>query len=261
MKFRIIPRLDIKKDKLIKGIHLEGLRVVGEPVARALEYYQQGADELLLVDAVASLYQRNQLTSIVSDICKEIFIPITVGGGIRSIEDAQALFNSGADKIAVNTAAISNPRLLSELSGKFGSQAIVLSIQARRDVLSSEAKWIAMTDAGRESSGKCVLDWICCAQQLGIGEILVTSVDQEGTGTGFDLDLVRAVSAVAQCPILASGGFGCADHAFEVFEAGAQAGVIAQSLHYSKTTIATIKGHLVDRQAPIRVTSKNIHAS
>ena len=244
MKFRIVGRLDIKRDRLIKGIHLEGLRDVGEPLSRARSYYDQGVDELLLIDSVASLYQRNHLASVVNKICENIFVPITVGGGIRSVHDAQMLFDSGADKIAVNTAALERPNLLRDLSNHFGSQAVVLSVQAKRDPL-SHASWTAMTDNGRENSGRNVLEWIDQAQSMGIGEILLTSIDKEGTLEGFDYPLIKAVPLQCNCPLLASGGFAQPLDALNVYSAGAQAAVIASALHYDHFTVQAIKRALV----------------
>jgi len=254
MKVRIIARLDIKNDRLIKGVHLEGLRVVGDPVERAFEYYNQGIDELLLVDAVASLYQRNHLADVIQRICREIFIPVTVGGGIRSVTDAQALFDAGADKVAINTAAVAEPSLLQQLCSRFGAQAVVLSIQAKRDS-GNTARWLVMTDNGRESSGLEVADWVAQAQCFGIGEILLTSIDQEGTGDGYDLELVASVAAITMAPVLASGGFATSDDACKAFQAGAQAAVMAQALHYDKLSVEQIKHNLLAQQVPVRQTS------
>ena len=251
LKNRLIARLDIKRDKLIKGIHLEGLRVVGNPVIAAMRYYEAGIDEVLLIDAVASLYQRNNLDLIIKEICREIFIPVTVGGGIRSVQDAKALFDAGADKVAVNTAAISDPELLRDLSSTFGTQAIVLSIQAKRDEMNQNS-WIAMTDNGREKSTYTVTDWVEVAQSKGIGEILLTSVDQEGTGKGFDLQLLEAVSKVATVPLQICGGFSNSSDALLAFQKGAQASVIAQALHYEKISISSLKSQLNSNHMNVR---------
>jgi len=251
MDLRLIARLDIKNDRLIKGVHLEGLRVVGDPMERALHYYNQGIDELLLVDAVASLYQRNNLVNVIQRICREIFIPVTVGGGIRSVESAQLLFDAGADKIAINTAAISDPELLGELSNRYGAQAIVLSIQAKQSSNDSNIWW-AMTDNGRENSKKSVMDWVLLAQQFGIGEVLITSIDKEGTGHGYDLGLISSLNSVIKCPLLISGGFGKSDDAMNAFHRGAQAVVIAQALHYNKSTIRQIKSDLISDNISMR---------
>ena len=243
MKLRLIGRLDIKNNRLIKGVHLEGLRVVGDPLERALSYYQQGIDELLLVDAVASLYQRNHLSDIVRKICEQIFIPVTVGGGIRSVEDAKLLFDSGADKVAINTAALDRPQLLSELSERFGAQAVVLSVQAKRD-FQKPSLWMSMSDNGRENSGRNVLHWVREAQKFGIGEILVTSIDQEGTSQGYDISLLKALHDSCNCPILASGGFGKPIDALNAHAAGSHAIVIAGALHYGAYSVAAIKTEL-----------------
>lgn len=251
MKFRIIGRLDIKKNRLIKGIHLEGLRDVGDPLSRALNYYNQGIDELLLVDAVASLYQRNNLSTFVEKICENIFVPITVGGGIRSVSDAQRLFDAGADKVAVNTAALSRPKLLKELSEQFGVQAVVLSIQAK-NISNNPTKWTAMTDNGRENSGKDVLEWIEEAVQFGVGEILLTSIDYEGTQEGFDIPLITGVRDVCSCPILASGGFSNSQDAADIYATEAQAACIASSLHYDQYTVKKIKDELKAKNIKIR---------
>ena len=251
MKNRIIARLDIKKNKLIKGVHLEGLRVVGDPIQKALEYYNDGADELLLVDAVASLYRRNSLIDVVKSICKDIFIPITIGGGIRCLENARDLFEAGADKVAVNTAAVSRPELISEISGRFGKQAVIASIQVKRNH-GDIPSWIVMTDNGRETTNLVLIDWIKKVQDLGAGEILLTSIDQEGTGDGYDLDLLEKVQSITSIPIQISGGFSISEHAELVFERGAQGSVIAQALHYQKTSIRQIKKDLYTRGLRIR---------
>jgi len=251
LKFRLIARLDIKKNALIKGVHLEGLRVVGDPIERALSYYQNGIDELLLIDSVATLYQRNNLTDIIREICRNIFIPVTVGGGVRSIDDAMQLFDAGADKIAINTAAISNPLLLEQLVNRFGAQAVVLSIQAKKD-LKIQNQWFAMTDNGRENSGLTLKSWFEVAQSYGFGEVLLTSIDQEGTGSGFDLDLLQSVLPLVNVPVLLSGGFGEVNHAIDCFKCGAQAAVIAQAFHYNSCPPDSLKRSLLSRNVPVR---------
>jgi len=204
-KTRLIARLDIKGPNLIKGIHLEGLRVIGSPNEYALRYYQQGADELLYMDCVASLYGRNNIGEIVRDAVKDVFVPLTVGGGIRSVNDANELLRCGADKVAINTAAVSNPELISEVARRFGSQCMVLSIEAMQVGV---GKWEVFTDNGRESTGLDVIDWVKRGVDLGAGEILLTSVDREGTRKGFDIDLVQAVTQEVTVPVIASGGMG-----------------------------------------------------
>ena len=190
---RLIARLDIKGPNLIKGIRFEGLRVIGSPAEHALRYYQQGADELIYIDSVASLYGRNNLSDIVQSAARNVFIPLTVGGGIRSTDDVRHLLRCGADKVAVNTAAIAQPGLITEIAREFGSQCMVLSIQAKQI---APGRWEAYTDTGRERSGVDVIEWARRGVQLGAGEILITSVDREGTRKGFDIDLVRTVAAM-----------------------------------------------------------------
>jgi cyclase len=227
---RIIPRLDIKGPNVVKGINLEGLRVVGRPELYAPYYYDEGADELLFMDAVASLYGRNSLEEIVRRTAERIFVPLTVGGGIRSVEDIRSVLRAGADKVAMNTAAIGNPRLIAEGAGIFGSQCIVLSIEARRLPV---GRYECLTDSGRERTGKDAVEWAEEAARLGAGEILVTSVDNEGTGRGFDLELTRFISERVGVPVIASGGAGCAEHVRDAVLIGkADAVCIASILHY-----------------------------
>lgn len=236
---RIIPRLDIKGPNLIKGIRLEGLRVMGDPQTFALRYYESGADELIYMDIVASLYGRNNLSDIIQRAADNIFIPITVGGGIRSIEDARHLLRSGADKVAINTAAVARPELISDIAHRFGSQAMVLSIEAKQV---SEGRWEAYTNNGREHTGLDVLEWAQRGVELGAGEILLTSVDREGTRKGFDTSLVRRVSAAVSIPVIASGGMGTAEHFIEVAKTGlADAVAMADVLHYGRMGIPEIR--------------------
>lgn len=235
---RIIPRLDIKWPNLIKSIQLEGLRVLGDPSTFANTYYAEGADELIMMDCVASLYGRNSLNDLIKTVAESIFIPITVGGGIRSVEDAKQILRSGADKIAVNTAAIAKPELISELANQFGSQAVVLSIEAK---YTSDGRWISYFDNGRENSNLDIIEWVQKAEKLGAGEILLTSVDNEGTGDGFNLDLIKAVSNAVSVPVIASGGMGQLKHAVQSIQAGASAVSMARVLHYKTNTIGQIK--------------------
>ena len=212
-KLRLIPRLDIKGPNLIKGIQLEGLRVIGDPNEHALRYYQNGADELLYMDSVASLYGRNNLQNLITKAVKDVFIPITVGGGIRSLENAYEMFRCGADKIAINTAAVKNPILISDLVKEFGSQSIVISIEAKKKTTN---KWEVYTECGREKTGLDVMEWAKKCVDLGIGEILITSVDKEGTKKGFDIDLNKKLTDSFNTPIIASGGMGNEDHLYEL---------------------------------------------
>jgi cyclase len=202
---RIIPRLDIKGPNLVKGIHLEGLRVLGKPEEFAKYYYENGADELMLQDVVASLFERNSLDDIISKIAKEIFIPLTVGGGLRTIEDIQRVLRFGADKVAINTAAIKNPDFVKEAANKFGSSTIVIAIEAIKE---SDGRYLAYVDNGRDYTGIDVFEWAKKVEELGAGEIFLTSVDKDGTGEGFDSELIKAVVDSVSIPVIAHGGAG-----------------------------------------------------
>lgn len=246
---RLIPRLDIKGPNLIKGIRLEGLRVVGDPQEYAMRYYAAGADELIYMDIVASLYGRNNLSEIINRAARDVFIPITVGGGIRSVDDARHILRSGADKVAINTAAIARPELITEVARKFGSQAMVLSVEAKQI---APGRWEAYTDNGRERSGLDVLDWIKRGISLGAGEILLTSVDREGTRNGFDLELLKAVADVAPVPVIASGGMGGKEDMVQAAQAGIDAVAMADVLHYQRLTLGEIRDHAVAAGLPVR---------
>ena len=235
---RIIPRLDVKGANLIKGIRLEGLRVVGDPHEFALRYYAEGADEIVFMDIVASLYQRNNLTDIIRRAADQIYIPITVGGGIRSLADVNTLLRSGADKVAINTAAIARPDLISEVSGRYGSQCMVLSVEAKR---TGPQKWEAYTDNGREHTGLDVVEWIEKAVGLGAGEVLLTAVDQEGTRKGLDIELLKAVNTRVNVPVIASGGYGDPSDLKRASDVGTSGIAIADALHWKRTTVGEIK--------------------
>jgi cyclase len=236
---RLIARLDIKGPNLIKGIHLEGLRIIGSPNEYALRYYLQGADELIYMDCVASLYGRNHLGDIVKAAAKDIFVPMTVGGGIRSVDDATAILRDGADKVAVNTAAVANPQLITDIALRFGSQCMVLSIEAKEV---APERWEVYTDNGRERTGLDVIEWAKLGVAMGAGEILLTSVDREGTKKGFDVSLTRAVTAVVSVPVIASGGMGKPEDLIAVVsEGGADAGAMADILHYNRASIGDIR--------------------
>ena len=236
---RLIPRLDVKGPNLIKGIHLEGLRVMGDPNDFARRYYAAGADELVYMDVVASLYGRNNLTDIVRQAARDVFIPITVGGGIRGADDAREILRAGADKVAVNTAAVARPDLIAELARHFGSQCVVLSIEAKRK---TDGGWEAFADNGREHTGRDVVAWAREGCDRGAGEILLTSVDQEGTRKGFDLDLLRAVATAVPVPVIASGGMGSAtDLVAAVQDGRADAVAMADILHYDRAPLPEIR--------------------
>jgi cyclase len=228
---RVIPRLDIKGPNLVKGVHLEGLRVLGAPTWFASRYYADGADELIYLDTVASLYGRNNLTEIVTRAAEDIFVPLTVGGGIRTVEDIQRLLRAGADKVAINTAAIKRPELIRDAARTFGSQCIVLYVEAKRR---GPGRYECLTDNARERTGVDVLEWACRAVDLGAGEILLTSVDQEGTGMGYDLELTAQIAQRVSVPVIASGGAGHPAHVREaVLEGKADAVCAASLFHYA----------------------------
>lgn len=236
---RLIPRLDIKGPNLIKGVHLEGLRVIGEPNKFARKYYAAGADELLYMDVVASLYGRNNLSDIVKRTAKDIFVPITVGGGIRSVSDVKEMLRCGADKVAINTAAVARPSLITEVSKRFGSQCMVLSIEAKQV---EKGKWEVFTDNGRERTGLDVVEWSMKATELGAGEILLTSVDREGTRKGFDISLTKTVSEAVPVPVITCGGMGRVDDMVDsVIEGKADAVAMADVLHYERLALEDIR--------------------
>jgi cyclase len=233
-KIRIIPRLDIKGPNLVKGIHLEGLRVLGKPERFAKYYYENGADELFFQDTVASLYERNSLHDIISKTAKEIFVPMTVGGGLRSIDDIKSVLRAGADKVAINTAAIKNPDFIKEAALQFGSSTIVVAIEAIKE---PNGKYLVYTDNGREHTGVDVIQWAKQVEELGAGEIVITSVDKEGTGEGFELELTKLVSKAVHIPVIAHGGCGGPSDAAEVISvANVDAIALSSVLHYEYIT-------------------------
>jgi cyclase len=236
---RLIARMDIKATWLIKGVNLEGLRKIGHPAEYARAYYKAGMDEILYMDIVASLYNRNSLGDIVRKTTEEVFIPITVGGGIRSLKDVENMMRCGADKVAINTAAVRRPELITEIANDFGSQCIVLSVEAKQN---GAGKWEAYTDNGREHTGLDVVEWVRRAVDLGAGEVLLTSVDREGTRKGFDLALTAAVSKSVTVPVIASGGMGNPQHLVDVIRHGqADAVAMADVLHYKRMPIEDIR--------------------
>ena len=248
---RLIARLDVKAPNLIKGVHLEGLRKLGDPQAFAERYYEEGIDEIIYIDSVASLYERNTIVDLIEHTAENVFIPITAGGGVRSSEDAHTMLRAGADKVAVNTAAVGKPELISELASRFGSQCVVLSIEAKRQA----GHWEAYCDNGREHTGLDVVEWACRGQELGAGEILLTSVDREGTREGFDIDLTRAVSDAVGIPVIASGGMGTVDHLRAVVVEGhASAVSMASVLHYRDIALSEMRRQAVLSGLDVRLT-------
>lgn len=228
---RIIPRLDIKGPNLVKGIHLEGLRVLGKPERFARFYYENGADELIYMDVVASLYDRNSLLDIVKKTSREIFIPLTVGGGLRSLDDIRDILRAGADKVSLNTAVTANPELIHKASRKFGSSTIVVSVEA---IKKTDGTYEAYTDNGRQPTGLDAIEWALRAAELGAGEIMLTSINREGTGQGFDLNLTKTIAGAVSIPVIACGGAGQISDIADVIETGqADAVSMASILHYN----------------------------
>ncbi len=245
---RIIARLDIKKNRLIKGVHLEGLRYIGEPKSFASKYYQEGIDELLLLDSVASLHGRNALHNIIDEITKDIFIPITIGGGINSLDQAKKMFDSGADKITINSHAVEFPDLINEIASNFGSQAITISLQIKR----IKNLFNVMTFNGREISDKNITNWVKEIEERGAGEIMITSIDQEGTLSGFDIELLKFIKEISNLPIICSGGIGSLNDIKDVFNNGSQAVAIASALHYEKISLKEIRDQLLASNHKVR---------
>ena len=250
-KIRLIARLDVKDTNLVKGIQLEGLRKLGDPNRFAKEYYEQGIDELLYIDIVASLYNRNNLSDIVRKTVDDVYIPVCVGGGLRSVEDVRHILAMGADKVAINTAAIKRPELITEAAERFGSQCVVVAIDARRR--EDGSGWDVYKHGGRLNTGLDALEWAARAERLGAGEILLTSMDCDGTKTGYDLELTAAVSGNAGIPVIASGGAGTMEHFADAFQRGKADAVLAASLfHYREVEIAALKSYLAARGIPVR---------
>ena len=248
---RIIPCLDIKDGRTVKGINFEGIRDAGDPVELAMLYSQQGADELVFLDITATIEKRKTLVELVKRIAADINIPFTVGGGISSKEDVELLLQNGADKISVNTAAFKNPDLLYELSNVFGSQCIVLAIDTKKE---ADNEWYVYLNGGRTKTQTKTLDWAKQAVDAGAGEILLTSMNNDGTKNGFALDITSVLSNSLQVPVIASGGAGTVEHFKDVFEiANADAALAASIFHYKEIAIPTLKKYLKQQQIAIRI--------
>lgn len=257
---RVIARLDVKGPNVVKGVQFEALRVMGKPSELATEYFSQGADELLYLDIVASLYRRDNLLHIVREASKSIFIPFIAGGGVRSIEDIHDLLQAGAEKVAINTAATKRPELIKEAAQRFGSQCIVVSIEAKR---SKHGGWEAFTDNGRQATGLDAVEWAKKAEALGAGEILLTSVDREGTERGLDRELIQRITSVVSIPVIASGGARSPEEvATDMAGSGADAVAVASILHYGKTSVSAIKDALIAHGMEVRppTASEQAHA-
>ncbi len=249
---RIIPTLHIKGPNVVKPVHTEALRVIGDPKKHAESYYHDGADELMYLDIVASLYLRNFDFDLLRSVSENIFIPITVGGGIRSLSDIKNALRVGADKIALNTFAVHHPEFLRAAAREFGSQCIVLYLEAKRK---QEGGWEAYTDGGRESTGVDAVLWAKRAIELGVGEILVTSIDCDGTRKGFDCELIRAIASCAPIPVIAHGGAGGAADCLAAVHAGADAVAASSIFHYREQSIGEVKKYLAERGVTVRRTA------
>jgi len=240
---RVISRLDIKNGHVIKGIHLEGQRRIGNPIDIARKYYAQAIDEILMMDSVAALYGRSNLFHTIAQACETVFVPITMGGGIRSVSDVEMALAAGADKVAINSALVKEPALADQVASIYGSQCLVASIEAKRRVHG----WEVYISNGREPTGLDVMEWARELERRGVGEILITSIDQEGTQRGFDVPLCKAMEEAVRIPVIASGGAGKLEHLHQLDEATNVQGVaIASLLHYDKFTVAQIKSVLPD---------------
>jgi len=248
---RIIPCLDVDNGRVVKGIRFVSLTDAGDPVEQAKRYDAEGADELTFLDITASSDKRDIVAELVRRVADEVFIPFTVGGGLRSVEDIRAILRSGADKITLNTAAVENPRLIGDCAETFGSQCIVVAIDARKRTESPG--WEVFTHGGRRAVGMDALEWAVHAQQLGAGEILLTSMDRDGTRDGYDIELTRAVSDAVRIPVIASGGAGQVEHFYDALVDGGASAVLAASLfHFGELSIADVKTYLRSRGVDVR---------
>ncbi len=249
LAIRIIPCLDVEDGRVVKGIKFKNIRDAGDPVELAALYNEQGADELTFLDIGASYQSREIMIEVVEKVSSQVFIPLTVGGGIREVTDMRRILNAGADKVAICTAAIKNPSLITDGAEKFGSQCIVLSIDAKRDGKS----WYAFINGGRVNSGIDALEWAKKGERLGAGEILLNSIDMDGTKQGYDLDLTRKVSELVNIPVIASGGAGTMEQMYDAIVRGkADAVLLASLLHYGEYTVEDIKKFLKDKGVTVR---------
>ena len=245
---RIIPCLDVSGGRVVKGVHFESLRDAGDPVEQGARYDKEGADELVFLDISASPDARRTTLEMVSRVAESIFIPFTVGGGIRAVEDAGAALRAGADKVSVNTAAVRDPALVSRLSESFGSQCVVAAVDVRR----RDGRLTVVVNGGREETPLEAIEWIRRLESLGAGEILLTSMDRDGTGLGYDLELLRAASAAVSLPVIASGGAGNLAHLAEAFEAGAHGVLAATIFHFQGSSLPEARAYLRERGYPVR---------
>jgi cyclase len=245
---RLIPCLDVAEGRVVKGVHFESLRDAGDPVEQATRYDAEGADELVFLDITASHERRDTTLGMVSRVAESIYIPFTVGGGVRSVEDAGRLLRAGADKVAVNTAAVRDPQLIRRLADSFGSQCVVVAVDAKR----VDGRFTVMVTGGREPTEREAIAWIREAADLGAGEILLTSMDRDGTQAGYDLPLTSSAAAAVPIPVIASGGAGTLAHLAEALAAGAHGVLAASMFHFRGTTLAEARAYLRERGYPVR---------
>lgn len=251
---RIIPCLDVTAGRVVKGVNFVGLRDAGDPVEIARRYNEQGADELTFLDITASSDERDLIVGVVEAVAEQVFIPLTVGGGVRAVADVQRLLNAGADKVSINTAAVQDPRLVQEATARYGSQCIVVAIDARRVPGPGAPRWEVYTHGGRRATGLDAVEWGRRMEAAGAGEILLTSMDRDGTKAGFDLELTRALSDALSIPLIASGGVGNLDHLAEgILQGRADAVLAASVFHYGEFTVRQAKEHLARRGIEVRL--------
>ena len=251
---RVIPCLDVTAGRVVKGVNFVGLRDAGDPVEIARRYDEQGADELAFLDITASSDGRDLIVGVVEAVAAEVFIPLTVGGGVRAVDDVRRLLNAGADKVSINTAAVERPRLVAEAAARYGSQCIVVAIDARRAPGPGAPRWEVYTHGGRRASGRDALEWGREMERSGAGEILLTSMDRDGTRAGFDLDLTRAFSDALSIPVIASGGVGSLDHLAEgILQGRADAVLAASVFHYGEYTVRQAKEHMAAQGIEVRL--------
>lgn len=249
---RIIPCLDVKDGKVVKGINFVGLKEVGNPVELAKQYYKDGADELVFLDITATSDGRKTMVKVVEDVAKNIYMPFTVGGGIRSVDDIRKMLRAGADKCSLNSAAVRNPELIKEASNTFGDQCVVLAVDARKR--DDKTGWNVVINGGRIDTGIDALEWIKDGVKSGAGEILLTSMDADGTKKGFDTELLKAVKRITNVPVIASGGCGSLEHFYEVFdEKCADAALAASLFHYGELTVTQVKQYLNEKGISVRI--------
>ena len=253
---RIIPCLDVDRGRVVKGVNFVGLRDAGDPVEIARRYNEQGADELTFLDITASSDERDLILHVVEEVAAQVFIPLTVGGGVRKVEDVRRLLNAGADKVSINTAAVQNSQLVADATGRYGSQCIVVAIDAKRaePAASSGIRWEVFTHGGRRPTGLDAIEWARKMQKLGAGEILLTSMDRDGTREGFDLALTRAVADAVDVPVIASGGVGKLEHLADgVLQGRADAVLAASIFHFGEFTVGEAKQYMAERGIEVRL--------